>query len=36
MTDMIDVSRNYQSVARMLQNEHDRERNMIQHLTRTS
>lgn len=33
MTDMIDVSRSYQSVARMLQNEHDRVRGAIKTLT---
>lgn len=33
MTDMMDVSRNYQSVARMLQNEHDRVRSLIRTLT---
>ncbi len=36
MTDMIDVSRNYQSVARMLQTEHDRVRATIRSLTQTS
>lgn len=34
MTRMIDVSRAYQSTQRMLQNEHDRQRGMIQTLTR--
>ncbi len=33
MTDMIDVSRSYQSVAKMLQNEHDRMRSTIKSLT---
>jgi flagellar basal-body rod protein FlgF len=33
MADMIDVSRNYQGVARMLQNEHDRIRATIKSLT---
>lgn len=33
MTDMMDVSRSYQSVARMLQNEHDRIRSTIKSLT---
>jgi len=36
MTDMIDVSRTYQSVARMLQNEHDRIRSTIRTLTEKS
>ncbi|MBU6234470.1 MAG: flagellar basal-body rod protein FlgF [Alphaproteobacteria bacterium] len=36
MTDMIDVSRNYQSVARMLQAEHDRVRATIRSLTGNS
>ncbi len=34
MTRMIDVSRAYQSTQRMLQNEHERQRTMIQTLTR--
>lgn len=34
MTKMIDVSRAYQSTQRMLQNEHDRQTNMIQKMTR--
>lgn len=34
MTDMIEVLRKYQSVARMLQNDHDLQRNMIQQLSR--
>lgn len=34
MTRMIDVSRAYQSTQRMIQNEHDRQRGMIQTLTR--
>lgn len=34
MTRLIDVSRAYQSTQRMLQNEHDRQRSMIQTLTR--
>lgn len=33
MTDMIDVSRTYQSISRMLQSEHDRQRSAIQQLT---
>lgn len=33
MTNMIDVSRTYQSVQRMLQSEHDRQRNVIQTFT---
>ena len=33
MTDLIEVSRTYQSVNRMLQSEHDRQRNVIQKLT---
>ncbi|HEY8963459.1 MAG TPA: flagellar basal-body rod protein FlgF [Alphaproteobacteria bacterium] len=33
MTDMIEVSRNYQSVSRLLQNEHDRLRSTIRTLT---
>ena len=33
MTDMIDVSRNYQAVSRILQNEHDRIRSTIRSLT---
>lgn len=36
MTRMIDVSRQFQSVQRMLQGEHDRQRTMIQKLTQTS
>lgn len=36
MTDMIDVSRTYQSVARMLQSEHDRIRGMVKTLTQAS
>lgn len=36
MTRMIDVSRAYQSTQRMLQAEHDRQRGMIQTLTRTN
>lgn len=36
MTRLIDVSRAYQSTQRMLQNEHDRQRSMIQTLTRTN
>lgn len=36
MTRMIDVHRAYQSTHRMLQNEHDRQRTMIQRMTRTS
>lgn len=36
MTHMIDVSRAYQTTARMLQNEHDRQLTMIQRLTRSS
>ncbi len=36
MTDMTDVSRTYQSVARILQNEHDRIRSTIRTLTQTS
>lgn len=34
MTRMIDTLRNYQNTQRMLQNEHDRERTMIQRMTR--
>ncbi len=36
MTRMIDVSRAYQSTQRMLQGEHDRQRGMIQTLTRSN
>ncbi|NBX66000.1 MAG: flagellar basal-body rod protein FlgF [Proteobacteria bacterium] len=36
MTDMIDVSRTYQSVARMLQSEHDRMRSTIRTMTSNS
>jgi len=36
MTDMIEVSRNYQSVARMLQTEHDRLRSTIRTMTQGS
>ena len=36
MTRMIDVSRAYQSAQRMLQNEHERQRGMIQTLTKTN
>ncbi len=36
MTRMIDVSREYQSIARMLQNEHDRQRSTIQRLTQNA
>lgn len=36
MTDMIDVSRSYQSVAKMMQNEHDRVRSTIKTLTSPS
>lgn len=36
MTRMIDVSRAYQSAQRMLQGEHDRQRGMIQTLTKTN
>jgi flagellar basal-body rod protein FlgF len=36
MTDMIEVSRNYQSVARMLQTEHDRLRSTIRTMTENS
>lgn len=36
MTDMIDVSRTYQSVAKMLQTEHDRLRGAIRTMTQTS
>lgn len=36
MTRMIDVHRSYQSVQRMLQTEHDRQRGMIQRLTQQS
>lgn len=36
MTRMIDVSRAYQSTHRMLQNEHERQRSMIQTLTKTN
>ncbi|MBI2235062.1 MAG: flagellar basal-body rod protein FlgF [Micavibrio aeruginosavorus] len=36
MTHMIDVHRAYQNVQRMLQSEHDRQRTMIQRLTRGS
>lgn len=36
MTDMIEVSRAYQSIARMLQNEHDRQRQSIRTLTQTN
>lgn len=36
MTRMIDVSRAYQSTQRMLQTEHDRQRGMIQTLTRSN
>ena len=36
MTHMIEVSRAYQSTARMLQNEHDRQLTMIQRLTKAS
>lgn len=36
MTRMIDVSRAYQSTHRMLQNEHERQRGMIQTLTKTN
>jgi flagellar basal-body rod protein FlgF len=35
MSRMIEVLRNYQATQRMLQNEHDRERTMIQRLTRS-
>jgi flagellar basal-body rod protein FlgF len=34
MTRMIDVHRAYQSTQRMLQNEHERQTNMIQKMTR--
>lgn len=33
MTNMIDVSRTYQSINKMMQSEHDRQRNVIQKLT---
>ena len=33
MTNLIDISRTYQSIQRMLQSEHDRQRNVIQKLT---
>ncbi len=33
MTDLIEISRDYQSMQRMLQNEHDRQRSTIQKLT---
>ena len=36
MTRMIDVSRAYQSTQRMMQSEHDRQRSMIQTLSRTN
>lgn len=36
MTRMIEVSREYQAIQRMTQNEHDRQRNAIQRLMRTS
>ncbi len=36
MTHMIDVHRAYQNVQKMLQSEHDRQRTMIQRLTRSS
>jgi flagellar basal-body rod protein FlgF len=35
MTHMIDVHRSYQNVQRMLQSEHERQRTMIQRLTRS-
>ncbi len=35
MTRMIDVARNYEATQRMLQNEHDRQRTMIERLVRT-